>query len=67
MVVASSDWSHTTLPVLATVLSVVVLLHAGSRPTHLPFHLTWKKMMAQNPPEGNGNLGRELAGMLTSI
>ena len=38
------------MPVVATLLSVAILLPAGLRPTQLLFHAAQERMTAQNPP-----------------
>ena len=47
------------MPVVATLLSVAILLWVGSCPAQLLFHAAWEKMTAQNPPVTNGVLGRK--------
>ena len=50
VVQALSSWAHAAMPVVATLLSVAILLWAGSHPDQLLFHAAWEKMMAQNSP-----------------
>ena len=48
------------MPTVAMLLSMIILLQVGSRTTQLLFYAAWERMTAQNPPEANGDLGREL-------
>ena len=57
VVQAVSIWAHAAMPVVATLLSMVVLLWAGSRPTQLLFHAARERMTAQNPPAIGTTLG----------
>ena len=58
VVYAVSSWTHTTIPIVATLLSVAILLQAGLRPAQLLFHAAQERT-ARHPHATNGNLGRE--------
>ena len=45
------------MPVVATILSMAILLQAGSYPTQLLFHIPQEKMIAENPPARHAVLG----------
>ena len=47
--------------VLATILSVVVLIQAGSHPAQLHFHTAQERIITQYSPATNSNLSRELS------
>ena len=46
---AVSSWARATMPVVATILSAVILLQAGSHPAHLLLYAAREMMTAQNP------------------
>ena len=48
-----SNWACTAMLVVAILLSVAMLLRAGSHPAQLLFHPAWEKITAQNPPATN--------------
>ena len=45
-----SSWACTTMPVVATVLYMAILLQAGSRLAQYLFHAAWERMAAEYPP-----------------
>ena len=47
---AISSLAHIAMHIVATNLSIAILLQVGSHPTQLLFHAAWERMMAQNPP-----------------
>ena len=47
------------MSVVATVISAIIFLQAGSLPAQLPFHVAQAKMKAKNPPATNGDDSRE--------
>ena len=47
---AVSSWARAVSPVMATLLSVGIILRVGSRPAQLFFHAARERMTAQNPP-----------------
>ena len=51
VVLAVSIWARAILLVMATLLSIAIILWAGSHPTQLLFHAAWERMTAQNPNE----------------
>ena len=46
VVYAVSSWAHATMPAVATILSMAILLWAGSYPTQLLFHTAWERIIA---------------------
>ena len=52
------SWAHATMPVVATALSVAILLWVGLHPAQLLFYAACGGVIAQNPPAKNGKLGR---------
>ena len=50
VVYAISSWVYPAMPIMATILSVTILLWTGSCTTQLLFHTAREKMIAQNPP-----------------
>ena len=53
VVQAVSSWARAVSPVMATLLSVGIILRVGSRPAQLFFHAARERMTAQNPPATN--------------
>ena len=47
------------MPVVATILSMAILLQLGLCPTQFLFYTAWERMTIQNPPATNGDLGKE--------
>ena len=50
LIQAFSIWAYATMPVVAKILSLAILLLVGSHPTQLIFHAAQQRMTAQYPP-----------------
>ena len=59
MVWAVSCWAYTTMPVVATIFAVSVLLQVRYYPTQLLFYAAQERMIAKYPLATNDGLGRE--------